>query len=249
MVPGDNVMRLDWVSDRHLRISFDSQSVTDVHARVHGAHAALRTAALPGVLDVTPAYATLVIEFALDGLDEQQAERAVRRSIDAARQADGDRQVDVVSIPVCYEPPHAPDAAAVAQTHGIDVPTMIRLHTQPLYTVQFIGFSPGFAYLEGLPAQLATPRLASPRPRVPAGSVGIAGDRTGVYPSAKPGGWRLIGRTPLVMFDAARPRPSLLVAGDRVRFVAIDAAQFDALSQSPASSMPADGRQLRHPHS
>ena len=103
---------------------------------------------------------------------------------------------------------------------------LIRLHAEPLYVVHFIGFAPGFGYLDGLPRELATPRLPSPRVRVPVGSVGIAGDQTGIYATPAAGGWRLIGRTPLVMFDARREQPSLLTAGDRVRFRPISLAEF-----------------------
>jgi KipI family sensor histidine kinase inhibitor len=103
-----------------------------------------------------------------------------------------------------------PDVARVCSMHGIDLGRLVAMHTEPEYRVESIGFLPGFAYLSGLPAQLVTPRLATPRRRVPAGSVGIGGSRTGVYPFASPGGWNLIGRTDAVLFDVSRPRPALL---------------------------------------
>lgn len=115
-----------------------------------------------------------------------------------------------------------PDIGRVCSMHGIDRERLVAMHTEPEYLVESIGFLPGFAYLSGLPAQLVTPRLDTPRRRVPAGSVGIGGSRTGVYPFASPGGWNLIGRTDAVLFDVSRPQPALLQLGDRVRFVAAD---------------------------
>jgi biotin-dependent carboxylase-like uncharacterized protein len=115
-----------------------------------------------------------------------------------------------------------PDIERVCAMHGIDRERLLAMHTGPEYLVEAIGFLPGFGYLTGLPAELVTPRLTTPRRRVPAGSVGIGGSRTGVYPFASPGGWNLIGRTNAVLFDVRRPRPALFQVGDRVRFVAAD---------------------------
>lgn len=197
-------------------------------ARVRQAVAALKKARPPGLLDITPAYSTILLEFALGEFDDRKVLDAVRAAVAHSGDFPVPTSRPIIEIPVCYEPPCAPDAEVVARILGIDVPALVRLHTQPLYTVGFIGFAPGFAYLSGLPSELATPRLATPRVRVPVGSVGIAEQQTGVYPTATAGGWRLIGRTPLVMFDAKRESPSLLSTGDRVRFKAIRMADFDA---------------------
>ena len=129
----------------------------------------------------------------------------------------------VVEIPVCYGGEHGPDLEELAAHCGLAPSGVVELHASGDYTVDFLGFAPGFAYLSGLSPRLATPRLAVPRRRVPAGSVGIAGEQTGVYPFSTPGGWRLIGRTPLKLFDAGREPMSLLEIGDRVRFAAVEA--------------------------
>ena len=129
----------------------------------------------------------------------------------------------VVEIPVCYGGEHGPDLEELAAHCGLAPSGVVELHASGDYTVDFLGFAPGFAYLSGLIPRLATPRLAVPRRRVPAGSVGIAGEQTGVYPFSTPGGWRLIGRTPLKLFDAGREPMSLLEIGDRVRFAAVEA--------------------------
>ena len=139
----------------------------------------------------------------------------------------------VVHIPTLYGGDMGPDIAFVAQHNGIDEREVVHIHSGADYLVYMMGFSPGFAYLGGLDERLATPRLQSPRTEIPAGAVGIAETQTGVYPMASPGGWQLIGRTPLKLFDPARDRPVLLSAGDYVRFMPIDSRQEydDILSQ------------------
>src|SRR5204862_8343683 len=136
-----------------------------------------------------------------------------------------------VEIPVCYGGEFGPDLAAVCARRGITQARAIEVHSSVEYLVYFLGFVPGFAYLGELPEELVMPRLAAPRKRVPAGSVGIAGNQTGVYPFATPGGWRLIGRSPLKMFRDEREGFSLLVIGDRVRFAPISAERFGELEK------------------
>ena len=128
-------------------------------------------------------------------------------------------QPRLINIPVRYGGTDGPDLQSVAEFHCITPQQVIEDHTSALYRVSFLGFVPGFAYLSGLPESLVTPRLTSPRKIVPAGSVGIAGNQSGVYPFATPGGWRLIGRTPESMFDPGREPMSLLETGDHVRFI------------------------------
>ena len=138
----------------------------------------------------------------------------------------------VVEIPVCYGGGHGPDLDEVADHHGLAPADVVDIHVRGEYRVYMIGFAPGFAYLGGLAARIATPRRAEPRSLVPAGSVGIGGSQTGIYPLASPGGWRLIGRTPLRMFDATRLPPALLGVGDRVRFRGIAPNEFDSWADS-----------------
>ena len=125
-----------------------------------------------------------------------------------------------------YDPEVAPDLLPVCDEKGMSPGELITAHTAPLYRCHLLGFRPGFAFLGGLPPALVSSRLATPRLRVAAGSVGIAGQQTGVYPSAGPGGWRIIGRTPLAMLDLSRPDPFLIHPGQRVSFVSIDRARF-----------------------
>ncbi|MBC6492866.1 5-oxoprolinase subunit PxpB [Flavihumibacter stibioxidans] len=134
-------------------------------------------------------------------------------------------------IPVCYDPSYGPDLATLAAYQGLDTEEVIRLHTSQVYYVFMVGFSPGFPYLGILPDALDTPRKASPALSVPAGSVGIAGKQTGIYPFNTPGGWNIIGRTPMKLFNIGDTNPCLLKAGDTVRFTRIDRQTFLYLNQ------------------
>jgi len=137
-----------------------------------------------------------------------------------------------VTIPVCYDPEFGPDLVELAKAANLTPEDVVRLHSEATYVVFFLGFSPGFAYLGGLPQILHAPRLTTPRKLVAAGSVGVGGGETGVYPIDSPGGWRLIGRTPVRLFTPDATPPTLLQPGDTVRFSPIDREQFRALSDS-----------------
>ena len=181
-----------------------------------------------GVLDLRPAYASLLVVF--DPRTTTLAELA--RAVEPLLPPPGPPlapAVRSVEVPVCYEGDCAPDLTDVARGAGLSPEEAAGLHAAASYRVAFLGFSPGFAYLLGLPPSLATPRLPAPRLAVPAGSVGIAGGQTGLYPRPTPGGWRLVGRTPLALFAPSREPAALLAPGDAVRFVPIPRRDFDLL--------------------
>ena len=200
-----------------------------VLARVRVIAAALERDLPPGVVDIVPAFATLTIYFDpahvtnFTSFCDTLSARAVRAE---AALPTGDTRT--VEIPVCYGGEFGPDLGEVAACAGVSTEQVVALHRGASYLVHAIGFTPGFAYLGGLPEKIHTPRRATPRPQVSAGSVGIGGALSGVYPLVTPGGWNLIGRTPLKMFDALRAEPALLHAGDRVRFRAITPEEFAA---------------------
>lgn len=190
---------------------------------------------LPGLTDVVPAFASVAVFFQqpisdLPALEQDVAARVTRIESGETSVA----PVRTLEIPVCYGGEWGPDLEAVARHTGLSGEQVVATHYGGDYLVHAIGFLPGFPYLGGLPATLATPRRSTPRPKVPAGSVGIGGAQTGVYPLASPGGWNLIGRTPLPLFDATRPEPALLQAGDRVRFVPISAEEFELRTAAEA---------------
>jgi KipI family sensor histidine kinase inhibitor len=185
-----------------------------------------------GLLDLRPAYTSLLLVF--DPLKTSHAElgRVVTQLLPARGLALAPPR-RTVEVPVCYEGASAPDLAEVARRAGLSTAEAVALHAGAEYRVAFLGFSPGFAYLLGLPPRLATPRLPAPRLSVPAGSVGIAGGQAGLYPRATPGGWRLVGRTPLPLFDPSREPASLLLPGDAVRFVPVSPIELESLVRGP----------------
>jgi antagonist of KipI len=211
------------------------QRVRTFAAKVTGAN-------LPGIVDVVPAFTTVAVFY--DPLkfaaETESAHTVFCRQLFALAAADGSPAEraggNEVTIPVCYGGEEGPDLAAVAAHAGISLAGVIQLHSAPRYLVHAIGFAPGFPYLGGLPEKLRMPRLDTPRTTVPAGSVGIGGAQTGVYPLATPGGWHLIGRTSRRLFDPTRAEPSLLRVGDRVRFQPV----ANGKSSSP---FPAEKRQ------
>lgn len=192
--------------------------------------AALDQAKLPGVIDIVPAYATILLGFDLWETDPTRLEAGVRR-VAASVQVLAAPSAREATIPVAYGGGFGPDLGEVAAHTGLSPHEVVTQHAAAEYRVACMGFAPGWAYLLGLPPELATPRLPNPRMRIPAGSVGIGGAQTGVYPLETPGGWRLIGRTPLQMFDPARAEPFLLRPGDRVHFCPIDQDAYAALEE------------------
>ena len=179
---------------------------------VHRLTAGLRSAALPGVVDIVPGYSTVLLTGDPARLDLPRLARDLPSlELRPAESVTG----RLVEIGVRYD---GEDLDEVCELTGLAAEEVVGLHTAPDYVVAFLGFSPGFPYLVGLDEALHVPRRATPRTSVPAGSVGLAGDQTGVYPTASPGGWRLIGRTDVVLFDINRNPPALLAPGDKVRF-------------------------------
>lgn len=212
-----------------------------LNARVHALAARVRAQAPAWLRDLVPAYASLALFFDAQAIEaEAVREWLLRHCGEAAAGAQGDADANAdaaalrtVEIPVAYGGAFGPDLDAAAAQLGLTAAQLIERHSGGDYRVAMIGFAPGFPYLSGLEPALALPRLATPRTQVAAGSVAIGGAQTGIYPRPGPGGWRLLGRTPLRLFEAGRDRPSLLQPGDRVRLRAIGADEFAALSASP----------------
>lgn len=210
--------RLLPAGDSAILIELADEINDDVNDRVHALTQALLDQARPEILDLIPAYSSLLVcydpartafvamcDFLKTLLDSPHAHILASTRL--------------IEIPTTYGGAFGPDLAFIAQQSGLSEDEVARLHASVTYRVYFVGFSPGFAYLGAVPAQIAAPRLETPRTRVPAGSVGIAGRQTGIYPMESPGGWRLIGRTSLELFDPERDPPAFLRPGDRVRFV------------------------------
>jgi len=221
------------LADDALLLRFGN-AIEPIHcARALAVAQRLRELRPPWLRDVVPAYASLAVFFDCDRIDAADphafAATVLRNCLDAGTHVD-QAPARIVDMPVCYDNDMAPDLAEAADELGLGTEELIHRHCAADYTVAMIGFAPGFPYLLGLPESLALPRRATPRTRVPAGSVAIGGNQTGIYPRESPGGWRLLGRTPLVLFDPARAIPSLLAPGDRVRFQRIDLAAFERMA-------------------
>jgi len=223
--------RFQRASDQSLLIYFGQQITLGAHERVKKLLRLLESEPIAGIRNLHPAYCSVLVKFDALKWRHDQLENILKQYLGRLEDVTlpEPRQVE---IPVCYGGEHGPDLIDVSEIHGMTPAQVIELHSSPAYVVYFLGFVPGFAYLGELPEALATPRLATPRRRVPAGSVGIAGRQTGVYPVATPGGWRLLGRTPISMFRPDRDGLSLLSIGDRVRFTPINQEQFAALERA-----------------
>lgn len=218
-------------SDQSLLIYFDHQISVTAHEQVRKLLRLLELEPIPDVLNLHPAYCSLLVKFNPIKLRHDELEQILKGYL----QRLGDFALPSpreVEIPVCYGGDYGPDLNEVSALRGITPEQVIELHSSPTYLVYFLGFVPGFAYLGEVPEALVTPRLAAPRRSVPAGSVGIAGNQTGVYPFSTPGGWRLLGRTPLSIFRPERKELSLLSLGDRVRFIPISRERFAELQHA-----------------
>lgn len=218
------------LGDHAAVIRFGEDMDPDAHLAVKAFTSLLDKSAPGGVVDYISALTTVTVLY--DPVERSYAEVVEElQGLASSAHADPDVEVRKVEIPVCYGGDLGPDLDLVASHSGLTAERVTEIHCAAQYVVQMIGFVPGFPYLSGLDERIATPRRDSPREKIPAGSVGIAGKQTGIYPSETPGGWRLIGRTPLRLFSPQRERPSLLQAGDRVLFLPIARDEFDRMAR------------------
>src|SRR5213079_1515955 len=221
-------MKFSSLGDSAITVDFTDESPDRERllARALSVAETLERANVPGVIDVTSAYESVALFF-----DPARIERDVEekiRALVASARIRVSRKRRRIEIPACYDADFALDLARVEAETNLLADAIIALHSSSEYTVACIGFVPGFPFLAGLSEKLRVPRLESPRTRVPAGSVAIANAQAGIYPFESPGGWNVLGRTPLRLFRANENPPTLLRPGDRVRFRLITRAQFDA---------------------
>ncbi len=214
--------------DAAVQVIFGAAIDPAIHARAVACAEAVRARHWPGLLDVVPTYRAVTVHVDPRRLTVEAAIERVRTCVPSVAPVQtGTRH----RLPVLYGGEWGPDLAEVAAFANRSVDDTIRLHAATVYRVYMLGFTPGFPYLGLVPDALAMPRLAGPRPRVPAGSVGIAGRQTGIYPVETPGGWRLIGRTPVALIRRRHPQPFLFTPGDEVEFVPIGREEFARLRQ------------------
>lgn len=226
------------LGDSAIELRFGDSINSAVHTKIRSFARLLENNPFPGLLEWVPAYTTLTIFYdpwlvSQGGTFDPYARVLEHlQTLDSGASSAEPVEARQLEIPVCYGEVYGPDLETVAQHTGLAPEEVIRLHTTPEYLVYMIGFAPGFPYLGGLDERLRTPRKDTPRLKIPAGAVGIAGAQTGIYPLETPGGWQLIGRTPLQLFRPDAEPPSLLQAGDRIRFVSISPAAFQELQES-----------------
>lgn len=230
------------LGDSALLADFSGEVDLEVNARIQRVAAAIRARRLPWIRDVVPAIGALAVHFdpvavarlepdAADarlGKAREEVRALIEACLGAAREKDAGA-AEVVEVPVCYEGEFAPDLDAVAERTGLSVAEVVRRHAASEHRVLMVGFAPGHPYIGGLDPKLSVPRRATPRTRVPEGSIAIANAQSVVYPFTISGGWSLIGRTPLRVFDARRTPPALFSPGQRVSFLPVDRVEFDRL--------------------
>lgn len=219
--------RITWAGDTAVSVEFEARISRATSDRVVRLARAIADASPAGVRDVVPTYHAVTVHF--DPLRTDIAALLRQLEHEAGQPAPPvDDAPRVVRIPVFYGGAHGPDLNEVAAWAGLAEEDVVARHVSAEYRVYMLGFLPGFAYLASVDRRIAMPRRVHPRTHVPEGSVGVAGEQTGVYPQTSPGGWQIIGRTPIRLVDFAKPDPFLLHPGDLVRFYEVDAAAFEA---------------------
>ena len=219
------MIRIVPAGDAAMFVELDERIDPAISARGAALAAAIVDARLAGVRDVVPTYRSVAVYFDPLRTDLATLSATLERLASTPVKA-VERHRAPIRVPVCYGGDFGPDLAGVAAFAGLTESQVIEVHAGSRYLVMMLGFTPGFAYMGTVDARIAAPRLDTPRKRVPAGSVGIAREQTGIYPSETPGGWQLIGRTPLRPFDLSRPDPFLFHSGDEVQFTPISAREF-----------------------
>ncbi|OAS89321.1 MULTISPECIES: 5-oxoprolinase subunit PxpB [Metabacillus] len=222
--------------DKAITIHFGQELHKDLHQKIIAFTEFIEANPFPGLLEVIPSFTSATISYEptkIEMVTPKKTPYDVVLSILKSRLTNLPVSIShpskTVTIPVCYGGDFGPDLQDVADYHHLTQQQIINIHANQEYLVYMIGFAPGFPYLGGMSKEIATPRKATPRLKIPVGSVGIGGEQTGVYPIESPGGWQLIGRTPIRLFRQDAKQPSLLRAGDFVRFQPITPQQFEAL--------------------
>lgn len=207
-----------------------------VNAGVHRLAAVLSGAAYPGILQMVPTYRSLMIYYDPLVISRRRLTDLIRETIPRCRaMVPRDHEVKTITVPVCYGGEMGPDLDFVARHNSLTPAEVVEIHASPRYLVYMLGFLPGFPYLGGMKDSIAAPRLESPRPVIETGSVGIAGGQTGIYPMQSPGGWRIIGRTPLRPFESGREKHFLFSPGDYIQFKPVSVDEYIKIERDAAS--------------
>lgn len=216
--------------DQALKVVFENKIDQEINVKVNRLDELILQKKVTGVKETIPAFRTLTVLF--DGMktDFKKLSEDLTPMLSDLEQTRRNKK-RIIEIPVCYDEQFGIDLKDVSEHSGLSVQEVIQLHSERDYLIYMMGFLPGFAYLGGMDLQLSMPRLEAPRSKINAGAVGIAGNQTGIYPMESPGGWRIIGATPVRLFDAGRASPFLYEAGDHIRFKAISFEEYNNISE------------------
>ena len=226
------------VGDRAISIDFGQVIDPTINRHIRQTIERIKELQLEGIIELVPTYCALLVEYDAMLYSYSEICNIIEPTLEKGMTDTTNELVTVVEVPTVYGGEFGPDLSFVASHNHLSEDEVIAIHSGTDYLVYMLGFIPGFTYLGGMDSRIATPRLSSPRTLIPAGSVGIAGEQTGTYPSDSPGGWQIIGRTPVTMYDMSKAQVALLNAGDYVRYVPIDESEFHRIKSLGSDYVP-----------
>jgi inhibitor of KinA len=217
--------------DKAIFVEFGDAIDPKLNRRVRHLKLSIEKAGIPGITETVPTYRSLLVYFEPLQINASKLRATLYSLVQSLVESEIPKP-KLIEIPTVYGGEYGPDLEFVATRNGLSTSEVVQIHTGTPYLIYMIGFIPGFPYLGGMSPRIATPRLETPRMKIPAGSVGIAGSQTGIYPAESPGGWRLIGRTPLQLFDPRREPPALFQAGDYLNFISVTPEEFASIKHA-----------------